>query len=462
MLDKRRNSCQNGKNINFNTLKGVPMIKQIYNKMSYFTSRYQRFLSKPEYKFFKEMIYSIIASRKPIVADQARCLTGKNNDTKHIEKRLRRNLKNKNLTDKIIEANLSLISKSKEKIKYIIVDDTDIQKKYAVKMEHISRVRDGDTGKIGQGYNVLDMIAVSHESSSIKCIYQELYNIAGEEMPVSSNTKILNALKKISKHINISKITMVFDRGFDRTTLIEPFLVNKYRFVIRLMKTRYLEIFGQLSNYREWIKNTSFKWEMIAIKTSRNGRIKNKRYEVGILKVKYIVKREKESLGKKVNMWLLVTRKKGAPKGKGYSYYLSNVEITDAYEAAKAIFESYGNRWKIEEYHRYIKENYRIEEIRLGKYVRLKMMILLMSISINIILGELGKRVCIYMSNKITKRRYIRWKKLKYFPLYIVTEYISKVISGLDLSKLRKEKNKSDNENKQICLFADVLLYGSV
>ncbi|NIA22745.1 MAG: hypothetical protein GWP03_01035 [Proteobacteria bacterium] len=55
---------------------------------------------------------------------------------------------------------------------------------------------------------------------------------------------------------------------------------------------------------------------------------------------------------------------------------------------------------EIEEYHRYIKENYRIEEIRLSKYVRLKMMILPMSIAINIMLGDLGKRVCVYMSNK--------------------------------------------------------------
>ena len=98
------------------------MIKQIYNKMSYFTSRYQRFFTKPEYKFFKEMIFSITATRKPIVASQARCLTDKNNSTKHIDKRLRRNLKKEDLINKIVEANLSLISKSKEKmvLRYLI------------------------------------------------------------------------------------------------------------------------------------------------------------------------------------------------------------------------------------------------------------------------------------------------------------------------------------------------------
>lgn len=66
-------------------------------------------------------------------------------------------------------------------------------------------------------------------------------------MPISSNIKILNALKKISKYINMSKIITVFDRF----TLIDSFLVNNYRFVIRLMNSRYLEMFRKLSSYQE-------------------------------------------------------------------------------------------------------------------------------------------------------------------------------------------------------------------
>ncbi|NIA23665.1 MAG: hypothetical protein GWP03_05870 [Proteobacteria bacterium] len=60
--------------------------------MSYFTSKYQPFFTKPEYKFFREMIFSITATRKPIVASQTRCLTDKNNSTKYIDKKLRRDL----------------------------------------------------------------------------------------------------------------------------------------------------------------------------------------------------------------------------------------------------------------------------------------------------------------------------------------------------------------------------------
>lgn len=58
---------------------------------------------------------------------------------------------------------------------------------------------------------------------------------------------------------------------------------------------------------------------MISFKICRNGAIRKEKYEVVILNLKYILKRERKSLGKKVNMWLLVTRKKGAPKGKCYN-----------------------------------------------------------------------------------------------------------------------------------------------
>lgn len=52
--------------------------------------------------------------------------------------------------------------------------------------------------------------------------------------------------------------------------------------------------------------------------------------------------------------------------------------------------------------------------------------------------------------------------KAQVFPLYIVIEYISKVISDINLSKLRRERNKSNNVDRQRCLFTDVLLYGIV
>jgi len=38
---------------------------------------------------------------------------------------------------------------------------------------------------------------------------------------------------------------------------------------------------------------------------------------------------------------------------------LSNKYFDSEYEAAKEIFNGYGHRWKIEEYHRHIKKAYR-------------------------------------------------------------------------------------------------------
>ncbi|NIA23597.1 MAG: hypothetical protein GWP03_05520 [Proteobacteria bacterium] len=61
------------------------------------------------------------------------------------------------------------------------------------------------------------------------------------------------------------------------------------------------------------------------------------------------------------------------------------------------------------------------------------------------------------MSNRIPRQRYIRGDNFKYFPLYAAIEYISRVISGLNLNRLRKEKNRYDNKDKQTFLFTNVL-----
>ena len=49
--------------------------------------------------------------------------------------------------------------------------------------------------------------------------------------------------------------------------------------------------------------------------------------------------------------------------GRGYSWFLVNSPYSDPEEIVRDVFEGYGKRWHIEEYHRHIKKS-----VQSGKY----------------------------------------------------------------------------------------------
>ena len=72
----------------------------------------------------------------------------------------------------------------------------------------------------------------------------------------------------------------------------------------------------------------------------------------------------------------------------GYWYILfslPNHKNLSKKELTEFVFNSYGLRWKIEEYHRHIKKEYRWEDIQLGTYQRLKALNVILSIVANFI-----------------------------------------------------------------------------
>ena len=74
-----------------------------------------------------------------------------------IEKKHKNSLKKTVPIDKILTAaHLDNVKGSISKDNFILMDGTDISKKHAKYMEGLEFVRNGDTGEIGLGYNVLN------------------------------------------------------------------------------------------------------------------------------------------------------------------------------------------------------------------------------------------------------------------------------------------------------------------
>jgi len=70
------------------------------------------------------------------------------------------------------------------------------------------------------------------------------------------------------------------------------------------------------------------------------------------------------------DLWLVVSK----AAGRGYTWYLAHLPSSEEKGAVELALQGYGYRWKIEEVHRHVKEQYNWQGICLRRYVALKNM----------------------------------------------------------------------------------------
>ena len=99
-------------------------------------------------------------------------------------------------------------------------------------------------------------------------------------------------------------------------------------------------------------------------------------YSIGAIRVNYMIK------GVSYPLWLVASRNKNHG---GLCYFLVKSELTTAIEVAKWAFNGYGLRWKIEEYHRHIKQEYKLESIQLKTFDGLQSMLAVLTVAMYII-----------------------------------------------------------------------------
>ena len=119
--------------------------------------------------------------------------------------------------------------------------------------------------------------------------------------------------------------------------------------------------------------------ELSAAKVKKNKRVK-KQYTCGAVKVKYQIGHQTYDL------WLVVTQNKGG----GYCYLLTWTEPGSIVEIIKETLKAYGYRWKIEEYHRHIKDSYKLDGIQVKTFEGLQSMLAILTIIMAVIYRELA------------------------------------------------------------------------
>lgn len=195
--------------------------------ISYLTKK----LSKPKTKFITDLLCGILFSNDLILTHIASKVPHPSRLTA-IAKRFRRQLAVMWVLPKPLWFNyLDLASRKLDRDSLFIVDLTDLAKSYAKKMEYLALVRDADKGCLVNGYWCFEAYALDKDGILWPLLLWP-YSLEAEGQ-LSENDQVLKLLSLLDEYFGPGFGIWIYDRGFDRINLIEPFLARKRRFIIR-------------------------------------------------------------------------------------------------------------------------------------------------------------------------------------------------------------------------------------
>jgi hypothetical protein len=212
------------------------LANKLRSKITKFSGILSQDLDKTAQRFVKEAVYGIMASQSVMLTEIGRQLES-SVPLKKIEERFSRQLIKPRIWDRLHERILSLASNRVKEKTLLILDLSDLKKKYAEKMEYLALVRDGsEGGEIVDGYWTNQVVASDVDSNVITPLYMSLHSQNSPDF-TSENDEILKAIDQVGTAVQNRGI-WVIDRGGDRDALYAPLLQNQRNFIIRMVGTR--------------------------------------------------------------------------------------------------------------------------------------------------------------------------------------------------------------------------------
>ena len=405
------------------TINNYEMKRDIIN----FSKKICEGASKPESKFTMDMIYGISKSKDILLSSIAGAL---DEDTKkaYTIDRLSDNLSN-DLSSSIDENYCNLAMDSLGENPVFLIDDSDIIKPLGEKFEDLGIVRDGSSRNKSyeKGYHHTEIVGLTQNKKQPISLFSKIHSSTQKDF-VSANDITFEGIDKIVNMLNKRKQKGIFvnDRGYDNNLIFNHYFEKNQYFIIRLKENRKV-----YCNHR-WHKIT-------AIRDSHKGKIKmnllfqgeEKECSVSVIKVQITAKKK----------WINLVLVYGL--GETPMMLASNIPIKSKEDVIK-IARCYLDRWRIEEYFKFKKQEYNFENFRVRTLKSINNLNKMLTYAIGLIalLSEkIGKREFV---NKIIKES----KSLKdnvYLWFYQLARGIynilSKVKCGIrDWQNIRKTK----------------------
>lgn len=401
-----------------------------------------------EYKFIKDMCLGILKSNSVICMKIASSLN-EPITVKKICERFTRHLNKESLGKSIKETIIATQCRHFDHNTAIIVDDSDIVKSKATKMEGLKEVRDGSTGKHDElGYDLLNLIACQNTENGyeIKPLCSELLAMDIEQDSLSQITadRIIDVTLASG-----NKGVYVFDRGYDDRKLFDFAKQHELNYIIRSKGIRGLIVNGSEQHFMDVAKSVKLNHKYDVGKSKQHMMCGVKRVSVRLNP--YPVKHPEIA-----ETWLVVAQFSEDKRGrKGFFYLLcdfpSQPELEHNEIISKAL-KMYHMRWKIEEVHKHIKQAYAWEDIQLTSYTRLQNMnqVLLIAMCFLYSLKRFAAQYLIAFPS-IMKYSNKQWKQIYDFVYYRLSKLVETCFSWISRYNLQPYKGKW-HENQQMII----------
>lgn len=322
------------------------------NRIGRFSGNVSEGLCLRAQRFVGDMLYGIQASQSVLLSKVGRTLDEGIALIK-TEERLSRNLQRPELEDVVQDNILRMASGHIGQDTLLVIDPSDITKKYAKKMEYLSTVRDGSEHDFGNGYWTLHIVGTEVDSNRIVPLYQRLWSCEAPDF-VSENDEILRGVDAVMQHVGNRGI-YVYDRGGDRIHLFGPLLDRKARFLVRLVGNRNLVHNRQTMAAQEIARRCPCPYRHTIVKLE-GGREVPRELRFGYRKVNLP--------GRPEPLYLLVIHGFGPQP----LMLLTTEPLRRSFTCLWHWVRAYMRRWCIEETIRYVKTCYELENVRVLNY----------------------------------------------------------------------------------------------
>lgn len=333
------------------------------------------------------------------------------------------------------------LQEAKERINdrtLLVLDLSDITKRYAEKMEYMATVRDGSKKELGNGYWLCQIVGVESGRSELTPLLNHLWS---QKAPGhhSENEEILRCMGLVQEEVGPRGI-WVIDRGGDRGNLFYPFLDRGWDFLVRLMGTRFLRYEGTDILASDLAKSCPLPYRKTITHTSSNGNTRVLDLQYGFRKVRLPERAD--------DLYMIVVQGFGDEP----LMLLTNVSIRRMAGDVWWFIESYITRWRVEDLLRFLKQSYHLEDIRLLGYRRLQNMMALLMLTAYFNMVVLGQNVRLRALLYSTTRLANRLVGAVTFQYYAIAEGLREMLSKSRVQPFPREIKPPKNPI-QMCMF---------
>jgi hypothetical protein len=307
------------------------------------------------------MIYGIQAKQDVKLSQIARSLE-EDIPLCKTENRLSRNLDEEGMDGELMDSLIKLGSHRVHRDTLLILDLSDVSKRYAKRMEYLGKVWNGSSGELSDGYWTCAVMGCEAGKERIVPLYHALYSAKAPGFE-SENAEMLRAVDGVGTHCG-DRGVWVIDRGGDRGRLLDELIERGLRFLIRLRGDRHLVYRGRRHRAAELAARCPTYYAEAVVRMIEGEEV--------VCTIAYGYRKVKLP-GRAGEFYLVVV------KGFGQQpmMLLTNLVCSRKRKVLWGVVESYLTRWRIEEAIRFIKQSYNLEDIRVLRYRRLKNLVAL-------------------------------------------------------------------------------------